>query len=271
MARRKRSRPAEAAKSGGNVINELFGRLEDDPDIESDIAQLGSDGEEEAFAAQDEKPAKSRFFFVFALFVIVMAIIGCVSTVRFVCGAAGRLLDNTSLRNEFAQFIFPVVVNDTAPFESVGELPEAAKINCAMWNILINKDTSQYGTDMLTIPEYDVMASCKEIFGSAVTVEHQTAGSVEARFTYDETNHVYTTTKSIRYLTYAPTIVEMTESSGTFTLIVGYLPPTLASVAGLNGIEVVPDKYMEYTIERWEGKNTLLSVKFSDYTPAAES
>lgn len=265
MARKKRSRPAAAEKSGGTVINELFGKLEDEPDIESDIAQLGSDGEDEA-PAIDEKPSKSRFFFVFAIFVIIMAIIGCVSTVRFVCNAAGRLMDNTSLRNEFAQFIFPVVVNDTAPFESVGELPEAAKINCAMWNILINKDTSQYGTDALTIPEYDVMASCKELFGSTVTVQHQTAGSVEARFTYDENNHVYTTTKNIRYLTYAPTIVEMTESNGTYTLIVGYLPPTLASVAGLSGVEAEPDKYMEYTIERWDGKNTLLSVRFSDYT-----
>ena len=28
-----------------------------------------------------------------------------------------------------------------------------------------------------------------------------------------------------------------------------------------------PEKYMEYTISRWEGKNTLLSVRYSDYTP----
>ena len=269
MARKKRNRSQEQArKNTDNVIDQLFGKLEDEPDIETDIAQLGGESEEEA-PAVDEKPGKHRFFFVFALFVIAMAIIGCVSTVQFVCDTANRLMDNSSLRNEFAQFIFPVVVNDTAPFENVSELPDTAKINCAMWNILINKDTAQYGTDMLTIPEYDVMASCKELFGSTVTVTHQSAGSVEARFTYDENNHVYTTTKNIRYLTYAPSIVEMTENSGTYTLIVGYLPPTVASVAGLAGMEVVPDKYMEYTIERWEGRNTLLSVRFSDYSPAA--
>lgn len=264
MARKKRSRSA-AKQDGGNVINQLFGKLEDDADIESDIAMLGTDGEESEIA--EEPPQRHKFFFVFAIFVLIMAIIGCCSTVGFVCDTAKKIADNTSLKNEFAQFIFPVVINDTAPFESASELPNSAKINCAVWNILINKDISNYGTTTLTIPEYDVTASCKELFGSNVTIEHQTSGTVETRFTYDESNHVYTTTKNTRYLTYAPSVVNMTESSGIYTLVVGYLPPTIASVAGISGMEVEPEKYLEYTIERSNGKNTLLSVRFSDYSP----
>lgn len=267
MARKKRSRSAD--KQNSNVINQLFGKLEDDADIENDIAMLGSDGEETEVLP--EKPHQNRFFFVFAIFVLVMAIIGCCSTVGFICDTVKTIADNTSLKNEFEQFIFPVVINDTAPFESVSELPNSAKINCAVWNILINdKDISKYGTTTLTIPEYDVTASFREIFGSNATIEHQTSGTVETRFTYDETNHVYTTTKNTRYLTYAPTVVEMTENNGIYTLIVGYLPPTIASVAGINGMEVVPEKYLEYTIERYNGKNTLLSVRFSDYTVSAD-
>ncbi len=264
MARNKQEKPQ------ARVINQLFGTLESENDIESDVASLGENDEPQPEAVK--KPVKRRFFFAFAVFVIIMAFIGCVATVRFVVGITGRLLDNTSLKNEFAKFIFPVVVNDIPPFETVDEIPNSAKITCAVWNILINKDTEQYsGAGAgLTIPEYDVAASCKEIFGAEATIEHTTVGTAEVRFIYDAENHVYSAEKQIRYLTYAPRIVDMSENGGTYTLIVGYLPPTVASVAGISGMDASPEKYMVYTINRWEGRDTLISVSFSDYTPASE-
>ena len=269
MARKKRNTAnKEKHQQGEKVINELFGSL-DAEDIEDDIAELGGNIPAEAEVVS-EPVRKKRFFFVFAIFVIVMAIIGCISTVRFATDVTAKLLDNTSLKNEFAQFIFPIVVNDIAPFDSVDEIPNTSKITCAIWNILITKDTTPYedGLGGLTIPEYDVMASCKEMFGSTVVMEHQSVVTGEVSFTYDPDNHVYSAAKNIRYLTYAPQIVEMSEVDGNYRLIVGYLPPSLATVAGVSGMEVSPDKYRLYTINRWEGKNTLLSVEFcNDYVP----
>lgn len=190
MARKKRDTAADSTSRGGDgaVINQLFGTLESDTEIESNIAELGAEAEQEA--AAETKPR--RFFFIFAVFVIIMAIIGCFSTVRFAVDCTGNLMDNTSLKNEFAQFIFPVVINDIPTFENTSELRNTAMLNSAIWNILINKDTTPYETSGmmgLTIPEYDVLASCREIFGSAVTLEHQTVGSAELRFVYDEENH----------------------------------------------------------------------------------
>lgn len=251
------------------MIDQLFGRLDQEPDIESDIAEMGNSDVE---AESPEKPRKSRFFFGFAVFVIIMAVIGCISTVRFVAGVTGSLLDNTSLKNEFAEFIFPVVVNDIAPFESADEIPDSSKISCAIWNILLNSDTSAYegGNMGLTIPEYDVSASCRELFGSSVTLQHQTVGTAEMRFTYDENSHTYTANKNIRYLTYSPKLISISKSSDVYTVVVGYLPPTVAAVAGVSGLSAQPEKYMEYTISRFDGKDTLLSVRFSDYQPQTE-
>lgn len=271
MARRKRnSAPKEKQQNGEKVINQLFGSL-DAEDIEDDITELG--GNEPAEASDVPEPVKKkRFFFGFAIFIIVMAIVGCVSTVRFAADITGKLLDNTSLKNEFAQFIFPMVVNDIAPFDSIDEIPNTSKITCAIWNILLTKDITPYedGLGGLLIPEYDVMASCKEMFGTTVVMEHQSVGTGEVRFTYDEENHLYSAQKNIRYLTYAPQIVEMSEVDGNYQLIVGYLPPSLAAVSGISDMEVSPDKYRLYTINRWDGKNTLLSVEFCDYVPSTD-
>lgn len=276
MARKKRNPPKnnKQQQQGEKVLNQLFGSLEDDNNIENDIADLGTSESSDDTITVPEPPKKNKFFFGFAIFIVVMAIVGCISTVRFIANFTSQLVDNTSLKNEFAQFIFPVVVNDIAPFESVDEIPNSSKITCAIWNIITMKDTAPYesaGTGDLKIPEYDVMASCKELFSTSVTLEHQSVGIGEVRFTYDGENHTYTASKNIRQLTYAPQIVEMEESNGTYVLTVGYLPPSLATVTGIGGMEVVPDKYMEYTINRWDGKNTLMSIRFSDYEPEGSS
>lgn len=267
MAKKKKTPSAEQPQ-GEKIIDQLFGSLEQEPDIETDIAELGTGGEPEAQTV--EKTGKSRFFFGFAVFVIIMAIIGCISTVRFTVQLTGSLLDNSSLKNEFAQFIFPVVVNDIAPFESADEIPDSSKISCAIWNILLNGDTKEFevsGGMGLTIPEYNVSASCRELFGATVSLQHQTVGTAEVRFTYDEEKHSYSASKNIRYLTYSPKIIDISESSDVYTVIVGYLPPTVAAVAGVSGLQAQPEKYMEYTISRWDGKDTLMSVRFSDYKP----
>ncbi|MGN0688240.1 MAG: hypothetical protein ACI4KA_09060 [Oscillospiraceae bacterium] len=268
MAKRNRNNLPKK-QDGEKVINQLLGSLDSNDEIEGDVAELGNDTADQPDPVVPEPVKKKRFFFGFSVFVIVMALIGCVSSIRFVAGVAGKLVDNTSLKNEFAQFIFPVVVNDIAPFENISEIPNTTKITCAMWNILIKKDTTAYenGLGGLTIPEYDLTQSCREIFGSSISLEHQSVGTGEVRFIYDSEKHVYSANKNIRYLTYAPQIVDMTSSDGTYKLIVGYLPPSLATVTGISGMEVVPDKYMEYTIYRWGGTNTLISVAFSDYSP----
>ena len=260
-------------QQGGRIIGQLFGSLEpeSEPDLESDIAELGGTAETEQPEPVSRK--KSGFFFGFAVFVIVMAVIGLVSSVRFVAGVTANLLDNTSLKNEFAAFIFPVVVNDIAPFEEVDEIPDSSKISCAIWNILLNSDTSEFEKDGgmgLTIPEYNVSASCRELFGTTVSLTHQTVGTAEVRFVYDEETHTYSANKNIRYLTYSPQIISISEDGDVYTVIVGYLPPTVAAVAGINGLQAQPEKYMEYTISRWDGKDTLMSVRFSDYSPHTE-
>lgn len=268
MAKKKKHSAQNQQPQGERVINQLFGSLEQEPDIESDIAELG--GSSEAEQTEPVKQKKSRFFFGFAVFVIIMAVIGVISSVQFVANVTANLLDNTSLKNEFAAFIFPVVVNDIAPFEEADEIPDSSKISCAIWNILLNSDTSQFERDEgtgLSIPEYNVNASCRELFGSSVSLEHQTVGTAEVRFTYNEDTHTYTANKNIRYLTYSPQIVSIEEDGDVYTVVVGYLPPTVAAVAGISGLQAQPEKYMEYTISRWDGKDTLMSVRFSDYQP----
>lgn len=251
-------------KYNDDIINELFGSAEEEPDIETDIADLGQEPKDDTKVA--ENPAKKKFFFGFAVFVVIMAIIGVISCCWLATSAVRSMVDDTSLKNEFARFILPVVANDISPFQNETELSDSAKINCAVWNILLNKDYSAYKSETAgeyIIPEYDVGVSCKELFGTGSVIEHQTVGYGEAKFSYDEENHVYTCSRSLRYLSYAPRITEMKNTGGgTYVCRVEYLPPSISAFGDDLGVENVPDKVMEYTINRYDKKNTLMAVKF---------
>lgn len=255
-------RREEKKKTSENVLDELFGELGAQTEIEDDIADLGTEEDDGTIVA--ENPVKHRFFFGFAIFVVIMAIIGMVASVRFVVNGIGSLMDNTSLKEEFTGFILPVVANDIAPFSNEGEISHSAKVGCAVWNILLNKDISAYkktADGELIIPEYDVGVSCKELFGTNSEIIHQSTGTADTRFIYSEQNHIYTCTYNMRYLSYAPGIAKMEQNGGIFTLTVEYYPPSISVVSQNIGIQSEPEKTMTYTIWRDNGKNTLMSVK----------
>ena len=255
-------RREEKKKTSENVLDELFGELGAQTEIEDDIADLGTEEDDGTIVA--ENPVKHRFFFGFAIFVVIMAIIGMVASVRFVVNGIGSLMDNTSLKEEFTGFILPVVANDIAPFSNEGEISHSAKVGCAVWNILLNKDISAYkktADGELMIPEYDVGVSCKELFGTNSEIIHQSTGTADTRFIYSEQNHIYTCTYNMRYLSYAPGIAKMEQNGGVFTLTVEYYPPSISVVSQNIGIQSEPEKTMTYTIWRDNGKNTLMSVK----------
>lgn len=268
MSRKNKQNASVREKYNEDMINELLGEVEDAPDIgiEEDITDLGEEPNDvkTAESPEEKHEKKRKVFFIVAVFVIVMAIIGIFSSVRFIVNGVRDLMDNKALRNEFTRFLLPVVANDIAPFENESEIPNSSKVRCAIWNILVTKDTSDYKISPLggiLIPEYDVSVSCKDIFGTGASVTHQTVGSGDSRFVYDEENHVYSCPKDLRFLNYAPKITAMSENNGTYVLTVDYMPPSVTMVTDDLGITIKADKTLEYTVNRWDKKNTLMSVK----------
>lgn len=265
MSKKKRK---SAEQHNDEVLSELFGNIEDiDSDLENDITELGDMPDDDVKTA--DPPKKHRFFFGFAIFTVIMAIIGVISCIVVISGAIRSIVDNTSLKNEFARFLLPVVANDVPTFSDANDLSDSAKIRCSVWNILINGDLSEYKITIdgqYQIPEYDVDKSCKEIFGSGVTLNHRSINYGDLQFSYSDENHIYSCTRDFRYLNYAPKISDMTEQGGVYTLTVEYISPSLSMLAEELDIESASDKSMIYTVTRFDGKITLQSVDFPSGT-----
>lgn len=208
---------------------------------------------------------KRSFYSTVGVIVIVLSIIGFISTLNFAINLGKNIADNTSLKNEFAAFIYPAVVIDPPAFDSSVQLPDSVMISASIWNIILNEeDKSKYASAFgtLTIPELDVEASAIQIFGKGLKFNHQTVGDVVMSFVYNPETKSYLAPEKPTTLSYSPIVESFTRVGERYVLRVAYMPPGHAWSNLAKAYSLVPDKYMEYTIINRNGKMTLVSVDY---------
>lgn len=257
----------EKEKEKDKVLDSLIGTIEDvEEALEGDASDVELQPEESSlFTPEQPLMKKRKTFFVVGLFIVIMAIIGIISTVNFCVGFATDIANQTAVKNEFAAFVYPMVITDTPAFESADQAPGSVVVSASIWQILLSGKTDKYeaANGMMTIPAIDVESSAVSIFGTGLTVQHQTTGSGENVFTYNESTNTYTVPSSPRFSSYSPHVTEISSVGELYTVIVEYIPPTAATFDGIE-YETAADKTMVYTISRTATSMTIRSVAYGE-------
>lgn len=187
------------------------------------------------------------------LVITIFAIIGLVVSVTVVVRGVINLFDNTSKIAEYENFVYPVVMYDPVPFESVANAEQTMLLQTTMWSTMLNRELSKYNVDdfnFLIIPASDLDVEAAKLYGPDVKLEHQTFGDYEVSYVYDEELNSYHVQLTAQNQTYTPRIEEIvTNPDQTISLKVGYVPPTMI----WNKNEESPDeqkadKYMTYVL-----------------------
>ena len=230
---------------------------------------LGEDYEElsreinsaEEVSVERERP--NRFYLVFAVFVIIMSIVGIVSTCIFVKNGISDIVNQTGLKNDIALFLYPVVSVDPPECDEVKELPSTIVVESAIWRIILTGDNSnyekQYNTYMY-VPAVDVEYSIRAIYGSSAVIQHQTVGGADASFIYNSETNSYLVPINPRYSAYSPRITEVSSVGELYTVKVDYIPPSALAVEGIE-FENSPTKTMVYTLSMSKNTMTIHSIK----------
>lgn len=241
-----------------NVLAELRGSLDDSSNVQRIEHEQG-----EVVLQKNRK--KSHF--LIGVFVLIMAVIGLISSITSLSKAIGDLADDASFKNQLAKYVFPLVVNDAPAFQTIDEMPESAIISCGVWNVLLSEDLSKYETigENVIIPKVDVEYNINKLFGSSAKYEHKTVGDLFLQFEYLPEQNSYSAPKKPRYMLYSPYINDITAVGETYTVTVGYIPPSLVIVHG-DEVEAEPEaeKYMEFTISISKEKKTIHALKYSE-------
>lgn len=208
---------------------------------------------------------RRKMYFLFGIVITILAIVGLYSTILFAVDKVKDFADNTQQKNEFAKFVYPVVICDPAPFNQAVKLRSDTMLTAAIWDIILYEDKSKYEPDfdMIIVPEVDVEQHCTKLFGTGLVFEHQSILGAEVQFYYDETIKSYRIPANPKYLTYSPYVEEITKVGERYTLLVGYVSPAPAWLTLDEDDEPVPDKYMEYVVSKRGEEMTLITIQES--------
>ncbi len=223
---------------------------------------------EEVITKEIEKP--NKFYLVFAVFIIVMSIIGIVSTVRFGVQTVNEIANQTSLKNDIALFLYPIVTVDPPEFSETNEIPSSVVIESAIWRIILTGDNSNYErlyNTYMYVPAVDVEFSVRSIYGNSAQIVHQSVGSTSTSFTYVESTNSYLVPISPRYTAYSPVVTEISNIGELYTVTVEYMPPTALAIEGIK-LENTTTKTMIYTLSK--SKNTMVVHSAKNATDLGE-
>lgn len=221
----------------------------------------------ESSAAQRTR-SKNKWAFPVGLIVLVLVIIGIVSVIYFGVGAIGKLTDNSKKREEYQEFIVPVVMNDPAPFDDLSQADPMELMESAVWALLrsdINTDEYAYEDGCMVIPQEDVKNQFVRLFGTDIEPKYGTIVTTNYEFTYDEGTKTYRVPITSTEPLYTPIIYDMDKSGKTTTLVVGYLAAN-GWEQSPNGDMVAPDadKFMKITLREKDDSYYISSIQVTD-------
>jgi hypothetical protein len=231
-------------------------------DLSEEAAENPEEGDEEG--AEQEKgakpqpltPATNRFFVTLAIFVVFFSIIGLIVSVDFVSEKITDIRERTALKNEFALFVYPVVINDPPAFSSVDDLQPSTIITCALWKIVLTSD-KVYNTEegFVFIPETDVELAANSIFGIG-SIDHRSVFGPGFEFIYNDENKNYRVPENAQLFSYSPLITSVTNVGELYTVTIDYMPSSPLAVAGIEH-EIEAVKTLVYTISRTRDSNVV--------------
>ena len=215
------------------------------------------------------KGGKRKGYLILGALMMILAVIGLISTVSFTVDKVKAFADNTQQKTEFARFIYPVVICDPAPFGQSVKLRSDTVITAAIWDIILYEDKSKYDSDfdMIIVPELDVEQHAAKLFGTGLSIKHQSILGADVQFYYNEDIKSYRIPANPKYFTYSPYIEDITRVGESYTITVGYVSPTPAWLT-LTGDETPkPEKYVNYIVQKRGDEYTLLGIQQSDKMP----
>ena len=201
--------------------------------------------------SQKKRPSfKRNMYFTVGVIVSILSIVGFFFTVSFFAGVIKDFADNTKQKEEFAQFIYPVVITDPASYNSNQQLSSDTVISAAIWDIILHGDKSKYPSEFetMSIPQVDVELHATKLFGKGLTIDHKTVGDVVLGFYYSPETKSYNVPVSPTYFPYSPIVENIRRDGDTYYLQVGYVSPSPDWLVTKKNSKPTPDKYMEYVL-----------------------
>lgn len=260
---KQKKKPAER-DFGVDSIKKMFGEALDES--KEELAEFAEDQTVPDAPIANPEGFRRKLYMIFGIVITLLAIVGLFSTISFCVDKVKAFADNTQQKNEFAKFIYPIVICDPAPFDQTVKLRSDTMITAAIWDIILYEDKSKYEADfdMMIVPEVDIEQHGTKLFGNGLSFEHQSILGAGVQFYYDESIKSYRVPSNPKYFTYSPFIEDVSRVGERYTLTVGYVSPTPAWLTLTSDDAPEPEKYVDYVVSKRGNEMTLVAINESE-------
>ena len=222
---------------------------------------------------KNQKSGKNRLAFPIGIIILILAVIGAVSTVRFVSDSVKKMTDNTADKLKYEQMLEPVVMFDPDPFDDLNQADVSQLLNSAVWALLMSDEgTEKYPYSEgdvfgIVVPQEDIENYFVSLFGTEIDIAsmHSTIDMSAYDITYDAALKSYILPITGVESAYTPKVYEIDEKGSSVILSVGYIGSKAWAQVADEGYEVPePDKYMKITLRERSGGMYIASIQSVD-------
>ena len=219
------------------------------------------------------KSGKNKLAFPIGIIVLILAIVGTVSTVRFAADSVKKLTDNSADKQKYEQMLKPVVMFDPDPFDDLSQADVSQLLNSAVWALLMSDEgTEKYPYSEgdifgIVVPQEDIEKYFVSLFGTEIDIAsmHSSIDMSAYDITYDAALKSYILPITGVESAYTPKVYEIDEKGSSVILSVGYIgSKTWAQVADEGYQAPEPDKYMKITLRERHGGMYISSIQSVD-------
>ncbi len=189
-----------------------------------------------------------------AIISYALMLVGLVAVVLWTVGVVRGIVANTSKREEYEDFIRPIVMMDPIPFDDISKADPAFVREAALWSAVTSGQRESYSVDelgMLLVPATDVSVAATKLFGPGAAVEHMSFEDVDGTYLFDPEIAAYRV-PAITKNAYSPSVESVAKDGDTTVLTVGYVAPGTIWTTQRKDAEgkILPEKTMLYRLMR---------------------
>lgn len=157
---------------------------------------------------------------------LVFAVIGIISVLGYAIKHIRSFTEGESKQSEFADAVYPAVIMDIEAFQNGSELSSQQVITASVWKLIMSGEIDKYEQtfDIISVPTVDIEAEAVKLFDTEFSeLEHQTVGSGEIKFYYNEDTQTYNIPSKPLLFSYKPKVTALSRDGDIYTVEVEYI------------------------------------------------
>ncbi len=202
---------------------------------------------------------------------LLLALIGLFTVLGWVIGLVRSALDDSSLRDEYHDRLYGMVMLDPVAFDDASTVDEGVFKQAAIWGTVYQVQNSggsldQYERDPDTgsalIPALEIDTYIANLLGPDYQVTEGSFSTSEFVYQYDEEKQAYYVPVTSSVALYTPTVEMISQKDGKRIVTVGYVPTATNNTTGELSLmaPTEPTKYMDYVFTRGENRQWYLTA-----------